>query len=205
MKKLIIIGAMIAPLLSSCDPYGASDNLTVAIPPLEFKFDITPDTAYIKLGDTITFYTAIENPTLENGERLKDGKTILMFGGAWCRNTPRTDDDTSFGLKYEEHFLYEMPFGGVNILENKSMNRLYAYPDGGDSIRIAFKFIPLKAGTYIMGVQSNFFEGSQGKSRTNAKFNILNNNLEDLTDFDGEYAQPDDLLYYRNFCFAVYE
>lgn len=203
MKKLIIIGALIAPLLSSCDPYGASDNLTIAIPALEFEFDIAPDTAYVKLGDTLTFYASIENPLLETGERLKDGKAILSFTGSWCRHTPVTDEDTTVALLQDEHFLYENNEGEVYMFHDH-LNRLFAYPDGGDSIRIAFKFIPLKTGTYGFNVQSNFFEGSQGKTRTKAHFDIETNNTEILM-LDNPPITPDMPLFNTLYCFAVYE
>ncbi len=187
--------------LISCDPKDMADE-GIDLPPMEFGLKVSPDTAYIKLGDTLTLYASIPS-TLSNGVKIEDGKaTIDLYMG--YRNEIPALHTNNEAVVVGTH---------LNILEEKGSIRIspqtgkiveiYAHPYG-DSIQVAIKFIPLKKGTFRFSVQSMFYEGKKGKTRTVPKFDVENPHWDDLWKIEGHPAPSvNESIYYRNYFFAV--
>lgn len=191
-------------LLSSCDPHGAEEGLT--LPQMKFGFRVSPDTTYIKLGDTVTISGAIPNP-LENGVRITDGKAIIETAMGYREEIPIVNVDGESNLVDEYLDIYTT-IGGVEIgfADNPGLVRwFYAVPDG-DSIKLEIKIIPHKVGSYSISLYSSFFEGSQGKTRTQSIFDVENNHFDELMKIPGsEELGPGDYGYDNAYVFAVYE
>ena len=199
MRKYLVLLLSVLTLIS-CDPKDMP-NEGIDLPEMEFGLQVSPDTAYIKLGDTLTLYASIPS-TLSNGVKIEDGKaTIDLFMGY----TPEIP-------------VYNFQFEGVvidnhlNVIEDKGSIRIspqtgkiveiYAHPYG-DSIQVAMKFIPLKVGTYIMQPKSMFYEGKQGKTRAIPKF-AMEDTHWDLYQIPGDPSpNPGEDSYYKSYWFAV--
>ncbi len=197
MKNIIIYLLVFSFVLSSCDPDVAGEGIT--LPAMEFGFKISPDTAYIKLGDTITLKSSISS-TLSNGVKIEDGEaTIDLFIG-YANQIPITTFSFEAAIPNEYLNVYASK-GGINISETTGkVTNIYALPYG-DSIQVEIAFVPLKKGTYCFQVQSMFYEGSKGKTRTQPTF--------DVKDFNWSLWQkepqpnPNDGIYNRTYYFAV--
>lgn len=198
MKNLLIIFLSSITLIS-CDPDIPGEGIN--LPEMEFGIKIHPDTAYIKLGDTINVSASIYN-TLSNGVRITDGKAVMDFGCVRFFETPVIDYNKITTCEEEVDFVLFEDFGKV-IINSKKIREIHAYPYG-DSIVVSFRFIPLKKGTFNFYISSKFFEGSQGKTRTQPYFDMINHNFEDHL-WRVDDRKPGDYSYESNYLFAVYE
>ncbi len=199
MNKYLVLLLSVLTLIS-CDPKDMA-NEGITLPPMEFGLKVSPDTAYIKLGDTLTLYASIPS-TLSNGVKIEDGKaTIDLFMG-YRTEVPATNVNNE-AVVVGTH---------LNILEEKGSVRIspqtgkiveiYAHPYG-DSIQVEMKFIPLKTGTYVMQVYSKFYEGKKGKTRTIPKF-AMEDTHWDLYQIPGDPSpNPGEDSYYKSYWFAV--
>lgn len=202
MKKLLII-FLSSVILVSCDPDIPGEGIN--LPEMEFGFKISPDTVYIKVGDTITLSASISN-VLSDGTIIMDGKAVIDFGCVRYFETPIIDNYKLSTCVNGIDFQLIKEIGEVYIQSGTgNIRELYAYPHG-DSIKCSFYFIPLKQGTYSFLLSHKFYEGSEGKTRTNSFFYIKDNNGEELWKVPGMPAlTPDDPSYKRLYYFAVYE
>lgn len=198
MKKYLVLLLSVLTLIS-CDPDPLVEGIT--LPEMEFGLKISPDTAYIKLGDTLTLYASIPS-TLSNGVKIEDGKATIDLYMGYTPEIP----------------VYNFQFEGVvvdnhlNVIEDKGSIRIspqtgkiveiYAHPYV-DSIQVAMKFIPLTVGTYCFQTQSMFYKGSKGKTRTIPKFNMPNHHFDELWKIPGDNYQPGDQGYDSRYLFAV--
>lgn len=198
MKKYLVLLLSVLTLIS-CDPDPLVEGIT--LPEMEFGLQVSPDTAYIKRGDTLTLYASIPS-TLSNGVKIEDGKATIDLFMSYRNEIPAL------------HMNNETVVVGthLNVLEEKGSIRIYpstnniveiyAHPYG-DSIQVAIKFIPLKTGTFRFSVQSMFYEGKKGKTRTVPKFAMKDTHwdLYQIPEYPG--PNPGEDSYYRSYWFAV--
>jgi len=200
MKKVVIILCVcFGMLLYSCEPDPSKEGIN--LPPMEMGLQITPDTAFIKLGDTVWLRSSISS-TLSNGVKIEDGKaTIDLFIG-YINQVPVVDFAFEAAIP-NDHLQIYSTLGGINISSNTSkITDIYALPYG-DSIQVEIAFIPLKKGTYAFEVQSMFYEGKQGKTRTVPKFDMLDTHW-DLQQIPNQTIPlPGTTEYYTSYLFAV--
>ncbi len=72
MKKYLII--ILAILIVSCEPNPAKEGIN--LPAMEFGLNVSPDSAYIKIGDTVILSGSISS-TLSNGVKIEEGKAEI--------------------------------------------------------------------------------------------------------------------------------
>lgn len=200
MNKVFVLVLMIL-FLSSCDPDVPGEDIT--LPTMEFGINVFPDTAYIKLGDTITIHSGISS-TLSDGVKITDGKATIDLYMAYSPEMPITTI-SSYTAEEGTHFSFKLEKGDIRV--NPTTNKLaeiYAIPYD-DSILVMINFIPLKIGTYCFQVQSKFFEGSQGKTRTDPKFDMEDTHWDLWQVAEHPGPNPGEKEYYTSYWFAVYE
>jgi hypothetical protein len=90
---------------------------------------------------------------------------------------------------------------GEAIFADDAINT-YKIDVRNDSLRLGMKFKLLQSGIYQFYVSSNFYQGNQGKSRVNPKFNVsdphwnfFQNGIPNPT--------PDQDTYYQSYLVAV--
>lgn len=200
MKKLLII-LLSSVTLVSCDPDIPGEGIT--LPQMEFGFKVSPDTAYIKLGDTITLSASISN-VLTNGTVITDGKAVIDLNYAISDEIPLLTSSFKTAL-YDDDFKLQILIGDIDInASTKKISSMYAVPFE-ENISIDIKIIPLKKGTHIFALYSKFFEGSQGKTRTQPFFEMPNHHFDELWEIPGGELGPGDYGYDNRYLFAVYE
>lgn len=201
MRYSIIFLAFFLAGCKSCQVGGSNENLT--LPDMVFPIQIFPDSAYIKLGDTVTIYTGIPNP--HDTVLVEDGKGIVDFYFAFSDSTPITEFKLT-PLINENHVDIVNIDGILRLWEASGRLLDVAVAIRTDSILAHIKLIPLKSGTYSLSLQSSFFEGSQGKARTYAYFDVEDNHGEELWVVpDMPALTPDSPNYRKLYYFAVYE
>lgn len=197
MKRLLF-GCFL--LFNSCDPDIPGEGIT--LPSLNLGIKLQPDTSYIKIGDTVEIYSKISN-RLSDGTIIKDGKGIV--GVVFSRSNETLITSLSFkSAKVGVDFEYEIIEGNVELNSSGSLHELIAIPID-DSISFKIKVIPLKSGIYGLYISSKFFEGSQGKTRTQPYFDMPNHHFDELWKIPGDNYKAGDYTYDTNYLFAVYE
>lgn len=153
----------------SCDPDVPGEGIN--LPPLEFAFKVNPDTAYIKVGDTLTLESSISS-TLDGGVTLSDGEAILGFLFWYYPYNPITQAGGEHALE-DNHYNVVIEEGGFIYNTNPSnrVQDLKTWPKG-DSLKIKYHFFFLKKGVYVFALSSKFYEGSKGKTRTSPYFDV---------------------------------
>jgi len=198
-----ILLMLLGILFTSCDPDVAGEGID--LPAMEFDFRVSPDTAYLKVGDTFTMHAAISS-LLSNGVILTDGEGEIWFGMSKSENIPRTsEEDFSIPLNNIDYKII-IDVGGVKWIDNNQIFRLTYFPKE-DSIIMSYKFVFLKKGLYqIGGFQSSFYEGTKGKTRANAHFDVINPHWNEFWQVTGSPAPtPNDYYYYNHYLIAVTE
>ncbi|HTO15204.1 MAG TPA: hypothetical protein VLZ83_05520 [Edaphocola sp.] len=199
MKKLLLICFGLL-LLASCEPDIIGEGIN--LPEMKFGFNVSPDTSYVKVGDTITLFASIPS-TLNNGVKITDGKAIIAASMGYKNEIPFQNLAMKSAKIKEEFELIEFA-GGVTYTLSGSIREFFAFIDG-DSIKFAAKIIPKKFGTYAIQLSSKFYEGSAGKTRTRPSFDMLDTHW-DLHQIPGYPApQPGEESYFKSYWFAVYE
>ena len=200
MKKYLILLLSISTLIS-CEPKDFP-NEGIDLPEMEFGLKISPDTAYIRLGDTVTLAASIPS-TLSNGVKIEDGKATIDLFMSYRTEVPATNVNNET-VVVGTHLNVLEEKGSIRVSPNTGkIVEIYAHPYG-DSIQVAIKFIPLKKGTFRFSVQSMFYEGSKGKTRTVPKFDVENPHWDQLWKIEGHPApSAKESSYYRNYFFAV--
>ncbi len=199
---IIMLGLLNLVSCSSCEPDPINEGIT--LPQMEFAFKVYPDTSYIKVGDTFTLYAAMSSIT-SNGIKLDDGEGELWFGIVKGENIPRISyQDIKSALNNEDYHLIVRK-GGVKWVQSNpnELLRLTAFPLG-DSIIMHYELIFLKKGLFqIGGFQSSFYEGSKGKGRWNAYFDVKDPNWSFFQVPNETIPTPNDDYYNRHFFVAV--
>jgi len=198
-KYLLFIIVITQLMIISCEPKPSGEGIN--LPPIAIGLKVSPDTAYIKLGDTV-YLTASVSSTLSNGVKLEDGKAIVDLFIGYINQTPITTFAFDAALP-NEHLLIFEDSGGVNISnETGKVTHIYALPYG-DSLQVALAFVPLKKGTYGFQIQSMFYEGSKGKTRTQPYFINENHHFDELWRIPGNSYYPGEQGYDSRYYFAV--
>lgn len=199
MKNLLII-ILGSAFIYSCDPDIPGEGIT--LPVMEFGFKVSPDTAYIKLGDTIILSASIPN-TLDNGIEINDGIATISSSISYSNEIPI--ETFNFHPAYENEFIKLISsIGNYDAASTGQITNFYAIPMG-DSIKFEIKIVPLIIGTYSIHLYSKFYEGSQGKTRTQPKFDMedVHWDLYQVPEYPA--PNPSDEGYYKSYRFAVYE
>jgi len=199
MKKILFIFLSSLTLIS-CDPDIPGEGIT--LPQMEFGFKVFPDTAYIRTGDTLTITTNISN-LLENDIRINDGKAVIGTYIGFTEEMPYKNWGMISAKNYDHIELIEIT-GGVTYNKSGSIGDLIAYLNE-DSITLKIGIIPKKKGTYCIQLSSKFFEGSQGKTRTQPYFDMedCHWDLYQVAEYPG--SNPGEEGYNKSYWFAVYE
>lgn len=206
MRVLVFILFFVALVAtSSCDPDVAGEKIT--LPPMEFAFKVSPDTAFVKVGDTVTMHASLST-TLSEGIKLEDGYGEVWIAIAKSINIPfGSNNDLSSALNNEDYKLI-IEEGGVKFASANPGNliRINTTPTG-DSLIMSYKFVMLKPGAYRFDINGpSFYEGSKGKARWSARFDVANPNWDTLWQIVGHSApQPNENHYFRNYLVAVTE
>ncbi len=207
MKKqfqytIVILGVLLG--LVSCDPKDMPTE-GITLPPMEFIFKVYPDTSHIKVGDTFTLYAAISSILDKDGIKLTDGYGELWFGMTKSINIPRVEiEDQTVPLNNVD---YQVLIVNGNLKWSNSnsnlLHSLLASPNG-DSIIMHYKFVFLKEGLYkIGGFQSSFYQGSEGKARWFAKFNVKDPNWNFIQIPGNPSPTLNDPIYYKHYNIVV--
>ncbi len=202
MKKQLYKLIIFILVASSCDPDVANEG--VNLPQIDFPFTIENDSSHFKLGDTLKVSAIVSN-ILSDGTKLSDGKASIKIGNSYSNEIPILNSSTQRRAKNEIEFKVINLEGAIYIQETTSnLYHLYSFVEEEDSMKISFYYIPLKTGTYSFDLASLFFEGKQGKTRTNPFFNINDNHGEILWQVPNMPAiSPNDPSYKRYYYFAV--
>jgi len=88
MKKYLVLFLSISTLIS-CEPKDFP-NEGIDLPEMEFGLKVSPDRAYIRLGDTVTLYASIPS-TLSNGVKIEDGKATIDLFMSYRTEVPATN------------------------------------------------------------------------------------------------------------------
>lgn len=195
MKHLIIL-LFSTIFLYSCDPDIPGEGVTFE--PLDFTFTVKNDSAIQQFGDTMFFHSSLPNINKLNGGKLNIFASFYYFD----TDTIRYIEDIQRGYEDSEYRI----FFNKGTYENHStgfLREIRLYPRGEDSLIFDFYFIPLKRGIHKLVFRSSFYEGEDGKARTNAKFDVTNPNWGFYSPFLGETPLPSDDRYNRSFIFRV--
>lgn len=199
MKHLIIL-LFSTIFLYSCDPDVPGEGIT--LPHMEFGFKVNPDTDFIKIGDTIKITTAISN-ILRDGTIIKDGIATISASIGYSDEIPLKKTGMLPAKNGLEIDVIEF-FGTTTFNKSGSIGDLIAYLNE-DSITLKIGIIPKKKGTYCIQLSSKFFEGTQGKTRTQPYFDMedCHWDLYQVAEYPG--PNPGEEGYNKSYWFAVYE
>lgn len=194
MKPLFLILGLL--VIISCEPSIYNEGVTFE--PIDFSFKLKEDTAIQNLGDTIFLRSSKLNEY-----NLNDGKLLIFMSIAYFNvDTIKSPDDVKRAYENKE---YNIVFhsGTYNNHSTGFLREIILYPKGEDSLYFDIEFIPLKKGIYKFVFKSSFYEGKDGKARTNAKFDVINPNWEFYDSSLGPTPNPTDDNYYRAYLFRV--
>lgn len=200
MRSIIAILSLL--FFASCDPDVAGEKITLS--PVTFAFKISNDTPYLRVGDTLNIRAAISSTV--DSIRLTDGEGIIAAGISRGDNIPQTSFGDNWPAKegIDCHFIINR--GGVKRTNGDTpyIIRFTGNPVG-DSIIMDYSLVFLKPGLYYLGgFQSSFYEGSKGKGRWDAYFDVSNPHWDEFWQVNGHPAlQPGDPAYKKAYWVAV--
>jgi hypothetical protein len=204
MKKCLLFTFFSGSLLlnASCDPDVAGEG--VNLPQLNYPFKVSPDTAYIKIGDTLTIQSSISS-TLANGIKITNGQSeIKCYIGFWG-TVPITDPD-NFDEVYDGKDYKIIAIAGA-VKYNDKVDGLVlglTTTPGGDSLKMNYKIIFNRKGVFQFSFYSGFYEGSKGKTRTRGYFNVPDPNWNELWKLsDNPAPLPGTTGYNENYLIGV--
>ena len=198
MKKYLVL-LLSTLVFISCEPDPIDEGIT--LPEMEFGLIVSPDSAYIKLGDTLTLHASIPS-ILSNGVKIEDGKATIDLYMGYTPQVPVTVFQFETVI-VDDHVNVIAGKGSIRISpKTGKIVEIYAHPYG-DSIQVAMEFIPLKVGTYNFKVQSMFYEGKKGKTRTVPKFAMEDTHWDLCQIIDVPTPHPGEENYYKSYWFAV--
>jgi hypothetical protein len=188
MKKCLLFIFFSGSLLlnASCDPDVAGEGID--LPAMKFAFKVSPDTAYIRIGDTLFIHASI-GATLSTGLTLTDGSGELWVGMGRGGSIPRTSKDDIYTPYNNQDYKLMVLHGGVKWMSNEPdvLYRFTSYPEN-DSFSMGYKFIFFKKGLYQLTLDPSFYEGTKGKTRWSGYFDV-NDPHWSLVDMP-EYPNP---------------
>ncbi|HTO15203.1 MAG TPA: hypothetical protein VLZ83_05515 [Edaphocola sp.] len=199
IEKLILFFSIF--FIVSCDPDVSGENVTLE--PLEFGFTVNEDTTQHTLGDTIYF-----NSEIPNSYNLDNGKVSLFFSVVVA---PGVDTITNPNQIKEaiENIDYKMIKIHGDIEYHSSiegyMRQIFLNPSRTDSLHFEYAFIPLREGVYHFSFANSFYQGTNGKARTSAMFNVINPNWNLIKISSVSIPNPSDKGYFKGYLFAVFE
>lgn len=203
MRTLTII--LFFLLLSSCDPDVAGEKVT--LPTMDFAFNISPDTVFLKVGDTLDLRTSLNTDYADDNNVLTQGEPLIGAYIGYFGNTiyPITNTDSVAQALDGSHYKLILSKGDVKYNNNKPLILGFIPKIYTDSFIFEAKIIFNKVGLFAIDLNSSFYESSQGKARTNAKFTANNLNWNYYNFPDTENPTPNDEKYYRRFTVAITE
>lgn len=194
--RIIIFILSLSILATSCDPDVAGEKIN--LPNIQLPLSVHPDIIEINVGDSFSFYGAVVNDL--GGVKLEGGEGRLSASIGYFSTNPITAQNSAVTAKEGIHYELVKQFGDV-ILVDETINT-YKIDIRNDSLRLGMKFKLLQPGIYQFYVSSNFYQGNQGKSRINPKFNVFDphwnffqNGIPNPT--------PDQATYYQSYLVAV--
>ena len=190
-------------LNSSCDPDVAGEDIN--LPAMKFAFKVSPDTAYIRIGDTL-FINASVSATLSNGITLADGSGELWVSMGRGDSVPRTSKNDIYMTYNNQDYKLIVLRGGVKWMSDEPniLYRFTSHPEN-DSFSMSYKFIFLRKGLYQLTLDPSFYKGTKGKTRWSGYFDVTNPhwNLVNMPEYPTPLPGEDN---YRNsYLFVVTE
>lgn len=189
-------------LLASCDPDVAGEKITLS--PLNFAFKIGNDTPYLTVGDTLSIRSSLSSTN--DGITLTDGEGIIAFAIGYLSDTsPITSTGNVRAAINTDDYKLIINSGDVKWVNNSpnQLIRITGRPVG-DSIIMDYSIVFLKPGVYqIGGFQSSFYEGTKGKGRWDAYFDIQDPHWWFYEVPNMPLPQPGDYGYLRSYLVAV--
>ena len=200
--KTLIVAILALCFATSCDPDVAGEKIT--LPPVTFAFKVSNDTPYLRVGDTLNIRASVSSTV--GGITLTDGEGIIWAGISRGDNIPQTSFGDNWPAKEDVDCHFIINNGGVKWSSGDSpyIIRFTGTPVG-DSIIMDYSLVFLKPGLYqIGGFQSSFYEGSKGKGRWDAYFDVSNPHWNEFWQVPGSPAlQPGDDGYLKKYWVAV--
>jgi hypothetical protein len=194
--KVLITAIFLLCFATSCDPDVAGEKIN--LPNIQLPLSVYPDTIEINIGDSFSFYGAVSNDL--DGVTLEGGEGRLSASIGYFSANPITTQNSAVIAKEGFHYEIVQQFGEA-IFADDAINT-YKIDVRNDSLRLGMKFKLLQSGIYQFYVSSNFYQGNQGKSRVNPKFNVsdphwnfFQNGIPNPT--------PDQDTYYQSYLVAV--
>ncbi len=199
----ILLLCGLTALLTSCDPDVAGEGVTLS--PVTFAFKVSNDTPYLKVGDTLNIRAAASSTV--DDITLTDGEGIIWASITRGENIPRVSFDEISRAVEDVDCLFIINRGGAKWANSNPpyVYRFTGKPEG-DSIIMDYSFVFLKPGLYkIGGFQSSFYEGSKGKGRWDAFFDVQDPHWW-FYEIPGVPApEPGDAGYLKSYLVAVTE
>ena len=200
MKKYLVL-LLSTLVFISCEPDPIDEDIT--LPEMEFVFNVMPDTAYIKIGDTLTLYAALSSIT-STGIQLTNGTGEIRVSMGMAENIPKTSYDDNKAPENGSDYNIIIKNGNVKWgTSRKDQIRSFTTVPSEDSIIMHYKFVFIKRGLFNFSLQSSFYEGTKGKTRWNGSFGVKDTNW-DFFQVPGEtIPTPGEGNYYRSYWIAV--
>ena len=169
-KITIIVAALIG--FTSCDPDVATEGIDM--PEMIFAFKVNPDTAYLKIGDTLLIESSISSN--HGGVQVTGGEIILGEHIGYYPNEPITSTEGSETCLEGVHFDMAYYHGDFTRKITSKPNYLsdFRTVPQTDSIRFKYGFVFLRKGVYQFSIYPSFYEGGKGKARTSGFFDVTN-------------------------------
>lgn len=205
MKNCIYI-LFFSFIACSCDPGAGNEGVNPDLPSVMFAFNVSPDTAYVKVGDTITLYSSISS-TLSNGVKLKDGDVYIDASLYYFDTFPITNNNQiSVNAKSGNHYTLLVENGDIqnNTADIGSFRGLTTQYEN-DSFVFKYKFILNKSGLFWFHLGGNFLNCSIGKTYAGAEFNMINTHWNFIQINGEENPLPNSEEYYSSYRIAVTE
>jgi hypothetical protein len=169
--RVLITAIFLLCFATSCDPDVAGEKIT--LPPVTFAFKVSNDTPYLRVGDTLNIRATVSSTV--GGITLTDGEGIIAGGITSMSDTfPIVSYNNVRNTLNTIDYHLIINHGGVKWVDNNP-NKLIRFTGSpiGDSIIMDYNIVFLRPGVYkIGGFQTSFYEGSKGKGRWDAYFDV---------------------------------
>lgn len=189
----------------SCDPDVVGEKIT--LPDMNFNVNLAPDTAYLKIGDTLRIRSSLNTNYSGNNINLTEGEPLIGAYIGYYRNEtyPITNADSVEQALENNQYKIILSKGRLKYNSSKPLILGFIPQIYNDSFLFDAKIVFNKVGLYSISLSSNIYESNQGKARTNARFIADNLNWQYYSFPDAQNPSPTEEKYYRRYSIAITE
>ena len=188
-------------LLASCEPSPLNEGITLS--PITFAFKVSNDTPYLRVGDTLNIRAGVSSTV--DGITLTDGEGEVWAAITRGENIPKVSFDDGIRAIEGVDYNFIINSGGVKFA-NADPPYIYRFTGSpvADSIIMDYSIVFLKPGLFKFGgFQSYFYEGSNGKGRWDAYFDVQDPHWWFYEIPNVPNPQPGESGYLRSYLVAV--